>query len=272
MRFHSSARKAGLVVAIAALALSAGCAKKDEGEVQASGVKLVTAGKLTVCTHLPYPPFQSKDASGKIVGFDIDVLDLVAKELGIEQTIIDTPFEGIKSGQDLNTGKCDAAAAGMTITEERQKVMDFSAPYFDATQALLVKTGKPYKSLDDLKGKKLGVQAATTGRDYARKFEKEKGLQLVEFEDLAALQQAVASGQVEAGINDLPVWTEYLKENPGGFVVAAEFDTGEQYGVAVKKDGNPELLKKINEVLAKAKQDGTYNTIYEKWIGKQPTA
>ncbi|CCH17968.1 basic amino acid ABC transporter substrate-binding protein [Micromonospora lupini] len=272
MRVRSAVRQAGLVAAVAALALSAGCAKKDDSEVQASGVKLVEAGKLTVCTHLPYPPFQSKDASGKVTGFDVDVMDLVAKELGVEQTIIDTPFEGIKSGQDLNTGKCDAAAAGMTITAERQKVMNFSDPYFDATQAMLVKTGKTYKTLDDLRGKKVGVQAATTGRDYAKKFEKEKGLQLVEFEDLAAEQQALANGQVEAAVNDLPVWSEYLKKNPGGFQVTAEFDTGEQYGFSVKKDGNPELLKKINETLAKAKQDGSYDAIYEKWIGKRPSA
>ncbi|MGC4806684.1 basic amino acid ABC transporter substrate-binding protein [Micromonospora sp. DT233] len=272
MRFHSAARNAGLIVTIAALAFGAGCAKEDDSEVQANGVRLIQQGKLTVCTHLPYPPFQSKDAAGKVTGFDVELMDLVAKELGVTQEIVDTPFEGIKSGQDLNTGKCDAAAAGMTITEERQKVMNFSAPYFDATQALLVKAGKPYKSLDDLRGRKLGVQAATTGRDYARKFEKEKDLRLVEFEDLAALQQAVANGQVEAAVNDLPVWTEYLRKNPGGFVVAAEFDTGEQYGFSVKKDGNPELLKKINEVLAKARQDGSYDTIYEKWIGKRPSA
>ncbi|MFC0032307.1 basic amino acid ABC transporter substrate-binding protein [Micromonospora chaiyaphumensis] len=272
MTFQSAVRRVGVVVAIAALAASAGCAKKEDGETQASGVKLVEKGKLTVCTHLPYAPFQSKDAGGKVVGFDVDVMDLVAKELGVEQAIVDTPFEGIKSGQDLNTGKCDAAAAGMTITEERQKVMNFSDPYFDATQAMLVKTGKPYKSLDDLRGKKVGVQAATTGRDYAKKLADEKGLQLVEFEDLAAEQQALANGQVEAAINDLPVWTEYIKEHQGGFEVTAEFDTGEQYGFSVKKDGNPELLKKINEVLAKAKQDGTYDTIYEKWIGKKPNA
>jgi polar amino acid transport system substrate-binding protein len=272
VKFRSATRKAGLVVAIAALALSAGCAKKDEGEVQASGVKLVEKSKLTVCTHLPYAPFQSKDASGKVIGFDVDLMDLVAKDLGVEQKIVDTPFEGIRSGQDLNTGKCDVAAAGMTITEERRKVMNFSAPYFNATQSMLVKAGKPYKSLDDLRGKKFGVQAGTTGRDYAKKVEQEKGLQLVEFEDLAAEQQALANGQVEAAINDLPVWTEYIKEHPGGFEVAAEFDTGEQYGYSVKKDSNPELLKKINDVIAKARQDGTYDTIYEKWIGKKPNA
>ncbi|WP_213453467.1 ABC transporter substrate-binding protein [Rhizomonospora bruguierae] len=269
MRLATTVRRAGLVIAIAALALT-GCAKKDQGETQASGVKLVAKGKLTVCTHLPYAPFQSKDTSGKVIGFDIDVMDLVAKELGVEQAIVDTPFEGIKSGQDLNTGKCDAAAAGMTITEDRKKVLDFSDPYFAANQAMLVKAGKPYRSLDDLRGKRVGVQSATTARDYVRQFEKEKGLILVEFEDLAALQQGVANGQVEAGVSDLPVWTEYLKEQPGGFEVTAEFDTGEQYGFAVKKDDNPELLKKINEVLGRARQDGTYHQIYERWIGKAP--
>ncbi|MDG4806974.1 basic amino acid ABC transporter substrate-binding protein [Micromonospora sp. WMMD1120] len=265
-------RIVGLLLGVGALALGAGCAKKDQGEVQGSGVKLIKAGTLTVCTHLPYAPFQSKDARGEVVGFDVDVMELVAKKLGVKQAIVDTPFEGIKSGQDLNTGKCDAAAAGMTITEERQKVMDFSVPYFDATQAMLVKVGKPYRSLDDLRGRKVGVQAATTGRDYARGFEKEKGLQLVEFEDLAAEQQALATGQIEAAINDLPVWAEYIKENPGGFEVAAEFNTGEQYGISVKKGGNPELLRTINEELTRAKQDGTYDTLYEKWIGRKPNA
>ena len=87
---------------------------------------LVKSGVLTTCTHLPYAPFQSKDASGKVVGFDVALIDLVAEKLGVTQEIVDTPFEGIKSGADLNAGKCDVAAAGMTITEERKKVLDFS--------------------------------------------------------------------------------------------------------------------------------------------------
>ncbi len=96
------------------------------------------------------------------------MIDLVAKKLGVEQAIVDTPFEGIKSGQDLSTGKCDIAAAGMTITDERKKAILFSLPYFDATQALLVKSDSTVATLADLKGKKLGAQAATTGLDYAK--------------------------------------------------------------------------------------------------------
>lgn len=252
----------------------AACAKTTTGETTANGVKLIKQGAIVTCTHLPYAPFQSKDAAGKVVGFDVDIINLVAQKIGVTQEIVDTPFEGIKSGQDLNSGKCDVAAAGMTITDARKQVLDFSVPYFDATQALLTATGKPYKTLADLSGQRVATQAATTGEDYVNKQVKEQGLKIevVSFKDLAAQQQALATGQVAAAVNDLPVWTEFIKNNPGNFVVAAEFDTGEQYGFAVKKGGDPELLKTINETITAAKSDGRYNAIYEKWIGKKPTS
>ena len=98
VRFPSAVRQAGLVVAVTALALTAGCAKKDDSEVQASGVKLVKAGKLTVCTHLPYAPFQSNDRAARSSASTSTSIDLVAKKLGVKQAIVDTPFEGIKSG------------------------------------------------------------------------------------------------------------------------------------------------------------------------------
>ena len=268
-RARSSSRRAGLVAAIAALALAAACTRKNQGETRPGGIRLVEKGRLTVCTHVPNPPFQTKDASGNVVGFDIDLMRLVAADLGVEARFVDTPFEGIKSGQDLDTAKCDVGAAGLTITDERKKVVDFSAPYFDATQAMLVESGKSYQSLDDLRGRKVGTQAGTTGRDYARQLAGEKDFTLVEFEDVAALQQALANGQVEAAINDLPVWIEYVEEH-AGFEVAAEFDTGEQYGFAVRKGGNPGLLQEINAVLARAREGGTYAEIYAKWLSRPP--
>lgn len=257
------------IVAIAALSLT-GCGGDDAGSgTKVSGVKLVKDGTLTTCTHLPYAPFQSKKGD-KVVGFDVDLIDLVAKELGVKQEIVDTPFEGIKSGQDLNTGKCDIAAAGMTITDDRKKVIDFSKPYFDATQALLVKTGSGIKTLDDLKGKKLGVQSGTTGKDYIDA-QKLQGVKVLEFEDLATEQQALSTGQINGAVNDLPVWLDYIKGNPGKFEVATQFDTGEQYGFGIKKGGNPKLLETVNKVLDKAKSDGTYIKLYEKWFGQKPT-
>jgi polar amino acid transport system substrate-binding protein len=262
--------RAGILATAAALALTAaGCAKSG-GSTTASGVKLVNPGQLTTCTSLPYAPFQSKEASGKVVGFDVDMVDLVAKKLKVSQKIVDTPFNGIKSGQDLKTGKCDIAAAGMSITPERQQAMDFSAPYFDVTQAMLVKEGAPYKTLADLKNKRVGAQAGTTGLDYVRRNAAQGGYEVVDYPDLGAEYQALATGQVDAAVNDLPVWNDYLKKSPGKFVIAAQFNTGEKYGFALKKGGNPELLKMVNDTIAQAREDGTYAKLHLKWMGTAP--
>jgi polar amino acid transport system substrate-binding protein len=263
--------KAALLAAAVTLAVT-GCAKEDTGTTTASGVPLIKTGALTTCTHLPYAPFQSKDASGKVVGFDVALIDLVATKLGVTQEIVDTPFEGIKSGADLNSGKCDVAAAGMTITDERKKVLDFSEPYFDATQALAVVTGSQVKTLEEFAGKRLGVQGGTTGEDYIKTqvAEKKIDVEVVSYKDLAALQQALATNQVEGAVNDLPVWNEYIKANPGKVAVAAGFDTGEKYGFAVKK-GNAALLKAVDEAITSARSDGTYDKLYATWIGDKPT-
>jgi polar amino acid transport system substrate-binding protein len=260
------------IIALGGLGL-AGCGSSDTPgpATNAAGVALVKDGKLTVCTHLPYAPFQSNDDSGKTVGFDVDLMDLVAKKLGVEQAIVDTPFEGIKSGQDMSTGKCDIAAAGMTITEERQKAILFSDPYFDATQALLVPNGSSFASLAELKGKKLGAQSATTGLDYAKKHQEENGYEVVEFQDLASETQALLTGQVDAAINDLPVWSEVIKQNEGKATIATQFDTGEQYGFGMKL-GNDALKKVVDEALSGAKSDGTYDATFKKWIGEVPKA
>ena len=183
-------------------------------------------------------------------------MDLVAKELGVEQKIVDTPFETIKTGADLNAGKCDVAAAGMTITDERKQSLDFSVPYFDATQALLAKKGSGITSLDSAKGKKVGSQSATTGEDYV----KAAKIDPVSFETSDAELNGLKSGQVDVIIQDLPVVSEWLKDKANAdYEVVANLDTGEQYGFAVKKDGNDDLLKTIDDVITAAKQDGRYD-------------
>ncbi|MEV0372882.1 basic amino acid ABC transporter substrate-binding protein [Streptomyces sp. NPDC050636] len=254
-----------VIAAFAAIAVLAGCSSTKSDGKKSSGLELVSPGTLKTCTHLPYAPFQVKK-DGKVVGFDVDLVDLVAKDLGIKQEIVNTPFEGIETGNSFTIRKCDLAAAGMTITPERDKVMDFSDPYFNATQALLTKKGKPFKKVEDLKGKKLGYQKATTGGIYAK--EHGKGVDLVEFEDLGLLLTAVKSGQVEAGINDNGVLFDYVKQNPDT-EVTAEFKTGEQYGIGIRT-GNDALRKKVNAVLKKAKSDGSYDRIYKKWFGTTP--
>ncbi|GAA2806933.1 basic amino acid ABC transporter substrate-binding protein [Crossiella cryophila] len=250
----------------AALLLAASACGGGGGTTTANGVQLAEAGKIKTCTHLPYEPFQFKEGNN-IVGFDVDLVDLVAKDLGVKQEIVDGPFDTIASGQDLNINKCDVAAAGMTITDTRKQNFDFSSPYFLATQALLVKKGSGVTNLDSLKGKKLGVQADTTGKVYA---EKNTGddVKKVTFEDLGLLLESVKNGSVDAAINDDFVLKDYARKNTDVEMTTA-FNTNENYGIGVRK-GNDALLKKVNEVLAKAKSDGTYATLYEKWFKEKP--
>lgn len=260
-----------LAASVAALTLGAtGCSKSGSS---ASGVNLVHAGQITTCTNLPYPPFQYKDDSGKVVGFDVDLVDLAAKKLGVKQDILQIDFDEIKSGAALNSRKCDVAAAGMTITPDRKKHLDFSKPYFDETLALVVKKNSPVKTLDDVKAKKVkfGVQAGTTSLDMARK----KGLHPLQFKDSGKQLLALQSGRVDAVLQDLPVatgvggWSD-KKSFTSKFKVAAKITTGEKYGYAVAKGKNPKLLKTINDALTKAISDGTWKKLYKKWMRTEP--
>lgn len=256
-----------LFAVLPAIAIFAAGCGDDSGGTAAGGVDLVNDGTLTNCTGLPYKPFEYEEG-GEVIGFDIDIIDLVAKELDVEQEVVDTPFDGIQSGADFNTGKCDLSSAGMTITEERAKNIDFSDPYFDATQALVAKKGSNITDFAGLSGKRLGVQNSTTGQTYAQ--ENAPGVELVVYEDLGLLLTAVETGQVDAGINDNGVLYDWVKEK-SDFEVTNEFDTGEQYGIGARK-GNTALLDVVNKVLADAKSSGEYDTIYEKWFGTQPDA
>ncbi|MFH8985439.1 ABC transporter substrate-binding protein [Streptomyces varsoviensis] len=254
-----------LAATTAALALLVGCTSTKVSGSDGSELSLVEKGKLKTCTHLPYEPFQVRK-NNKIVGFDVDLVDLVAEDLKVKQEIVDTPFEGIQTGEDLNTRKCDIAAAGMTITPVREKNLDFSDSYFEATQALLAKKGAPYRSLADLKGKRLGVQQGTTGEVYGRKHA--PGATKVQFEDLALLLTNLKTGQLDAVVHDNGVLLDYAKKNPE-LAVAAEFRTGEQYGFGVQT-GNDALREEVNKVLKKAKADGRYDRIYRKWFSAAP--
>jgi polar amino acid transport system substrate-binding protein len=256
-----------LVPALALVLAGCGDDGGDGGGTATGGVELVNEGQLTNCTGLPYKPFEYEE-NGKVIGFDIDLIDLVAKKLGVTQEVVDTPFDGIQSGADFNSGKCDISSAGMTITEERKQNIDFSDPYFDATQALVAKKGSGIEDITDLAGKNLGAQNTTTGLDYAN--EHATGANVVNFEDLGLLLTAVESGQVDAGINDNGVLYDWVKEKTD-FEVVKEFDTGEQYGMGIRK-GNTALAKVVNEVLADAKSSGEYDRIYEKWFGTKPAA
>ncbi|MES1949505.1 putative amino acid ABC transporter substrate-binding protein [Salinisphaera sp. S4-8] len=256
------------VVGLLAAAIS-GCSQ-DEGAT-VDGIHLVTADALTVCTHIPYKPFQFTDDSGEVVGFDVDLVDLLAQDLGVDTKVVSVDWNQITSGAVLAAGKCDLAMGGATITPKRQEVVLFSAPYFNATQALLVKKDSGYEGLEDLDGKRLGTQTDTTGAIYADKHAEEYGYTTVVFDDLALETTAVSAGKVDAAINDNGPLYQYAADNPET-EIAAEFDTGERYGFLAKKDDEnaKKLIERLNAVIAKAKEDGRYDEIFKKWFGQVP--
>lgn len=242
-----------------------------DAEIAAAKATLADSSTLTVCTSLPYQPFEVDDGSGNVIGFDMDFMDKVAKSLGVTRKVIDAKFDGIQSGQAMAAKTCDIAAAAMTINANRQKALTFSDPYYDASQGLMTTTGSGIKSLADMKGKKLGAQTGTTGLTYANANAAKNGYTVVEYEKITDEEQALASGQADAVIQDLPALNEYAKANASTVAVVTSFNTGEQYGFGMAL-GNTALAKIANYAIASSKADGSYAASYKKWIGTAPTS
>jgi polar amino acid transport system substrate-binding protein len=264
---RASALAAAALMSTTALAACGSGNGDSPAATNSSGVTTITQGKLKACTHLSYKPFEFKDGS-KVVGFDVDLMDLVAKKLGLEQEVVDIEFATITSGAAFAAKKCDAGFGATTINDKRKKAVLFSDPYFDSTAALIAKKDSGITDLASLKGKKLGVQTDTTGQEFGEKEKAANGFTPVVFDDLPTQLAAVLSGRVDAAINDNGPLLDYVKDNPTTAVVK-EFDTGEQYGLMFKlNDANGTKLAELtNEVLKTAHSDGTYNAIYKKWFG-----
>ncbi|WP_347350298.1 transporter substrate-binding domain-containing protein [Intrasporangium sp.] len=269
------ARSAALV-GLAALALAA-CGSSSSGDNGAAanptgGPVLVSPGSLTVCTHLSYKPFEFKDDSGNVVGFDMDLANAAAKQLGATDVkIVDIEFASITSGAVFAAKKCDIAMGAITITDKRKQTVNFSLPYFNATQALLTKKDSGVADLASLKGKKVGVQTDTTGQIYAEKNKDANGYEMIIFDDLPTQLAGLQSGRVDAIINDNGPLLNFAQSN-AGFQVVKEFDTGEQYGfVGQKNDANADkIMAGFNDALKKMVADGSYKASYKKWFGSEP--
>ncbi|MFM6848720.1 MAG: ABC transporter substrate-binding protein [Terrabacter sp.] len=264
------------VVSATSLALAACGSSSNSGGSSGSnpsgGPQLVSSDALTVCTHLSYKPFEFKDSSGNVVGFDMDLAQNAAKQLGQSKvTIVDIDFASQTSGAVFAAKKCDMAMGAVTINDKRKQSVAFSAPYFSATQALLAKKSAGITDLSSLKGKKLGVQTDTTGQAYGDKNKDANGYETVVFDDLPTEIAGVQSGRVDAAINDNGPLLDFTKSNPD-FAVVKEFDTGEQYGFLFQKD-NPNAAKikdAFNAALKKSIADGSYKASYKKWFGSEP--
>jgi polar amino acid transport system substrate-binding protein len=260
---------AGLALVAAATLALAGCAGgTDAGSGEpAAGEEfdLVESGTLTVCSDVPYPPFEIEDPSSETgySGFDIDLLDAVAKKLDLKLSVQDVGFDALQSGTTLAAGTCDVGASAMTINDERKANIDFSDPYVDSMQSLLVRTDSGIDSIDDLAGKNVGVQQGTTGETYAQ--ENAEGAELVQYPSDGELWPAMQSGQIDAILQDQPV--NYVHEqDDSAYKIVETYETDESYGFAFAKDEKKELLEAVNEALQEIRDSGEYQEIFDKYL------
>jgi ABC-type amino acid transport/signal transduction systems, periplasmic component/domain len=229
--------------------------------------KLVTPGTLTVCSDVPYKPFEFEDATSPsgYTGFDIEVVDAIAKKLGLTLKVVVTNFDALQSGTALAADSCDLAASAMTITDERKQNLDFADAYYDSLQSLLVKADSGIANLAGTSGKRIGVQKGSTGKSYATK-NAPKDVTLVDFADDGKMFTALQAGQVDALLQDQPVNHQHEVDD-STYKIVETYNTNEQYGFALAKGAKPELLAAINEQLTALRADGTYDTIYKKYFG-----
>lgn len=231
--------------------------------VPAAELELVTAGTLTVCTDQPYPPMEFVDESGNYTGFDMELMEAIAEELGLAMTVNEPGWDAITGGLAFTAGECDVAAASITITPERAMEIDFSTPYFTAEQSLLVRADSGITNLADAVGREIAVQTGTTGHFYIRD-EGPAGVVIVEFPDASGPYLALEANDVDGFMTDLIANQDYADGSNGVFVIVETFATDEEYGLATKD--TPNLLAAINAALAKFRSDGTYDAIFDKWF------
>lgn len=221
--------------------------------------------KLTVGSDIPYPPFEQKEKGGSgYTGFDVNLMEAIGEEIGREPEFIDSSFETIF--RDVAQGKFEAVMSAATITEEREKVVAFSLPYYLSEQAILVKEGSSITGLADLKGKVVAAQQGTTGLELGK--EKAEAKELRPYPEGPDAVNALKAGTVEAVIIDAPVAKQQAEEL-GGIEIVEKVPTEETYGIAASKE-DTELVEEINEGLKKTIEDGSYAKVYEKWFKEAP--
>jgi polar amino acid transport system substrate-binding protein len=267
-----SGRKGSLLVLVMLVALvAAGCGSDEPTDTgaQGGGTKvsgLVTDGTLTVGTELPAPPFWiGEDYDSLTGGFEVDLAKELAKRLGLATTkFVEMPFTGLVAGQQC---PCDINFSQVTITPDRAKVVQFTEPYFDANQGILVKKGTKVGSLEEARNLKWGAQLNTTGAAFIEDKIKPATEARV-FDRTVDAFTALGAGQIQAVLLDTPIVLGAVKEKqvPDGEVVG-QFKTGEQYGAVVNK-GSPNL-NAFNTVIKTLKSEGFIDQLLQKYFSDQ---
>lgn len=248
----------GLMIAV--LVTTSGCTDKNAGANS-------TQKTYVVGTEPYFPPFEyaEENNSKNIVGFDVDLINAIAADQGFNVQWKDLEFDALIPA--LQSGQIDMIASGMTITEEREKAVDFTEPYINAGLALAVAvSNEEIKGVDDLQGKVAAVQQGSTGSHEAEKLKAEGKIgDIVYLAHVNDIILNIQNGRADFTINDLPVTQAFMSQNPGVIKIVDDELTSDSYGFAVKS-GNTELLTMLNQGLENVKQDGTYDQIMAKYF------
>ncbi|HEX6165466.1 MAG TPA: ABC transporter substrate-binding protein [Acidimicrobiales bacterium] len=242
----------------------------DAAEPAAGDVSIspVTDDTLTVVTSLPAPGFWNGDDPSAITGgYEYDIAVALQERLGLSDLKVNNvSFDQLVAGQ---VGDFDVALSQVTITDERREVVDFTEPYFESDQGVLVMAGTEVATVEDAKALQWGVQSGTTGADYiAETLQPEQEAQV--FQDLSAGFAALEAGQVDAFMMDTAIVLSQASESGGAEEVVAQFKTGEQYGGILPKGS--ENADAINTILEELDADGSLSDFATEWLGGDPSA
>lgn len=237
------------------MTMFAGCGQKSY---------LVEKGKLIMSTNAAFPPYEMTTDDGGFAGIDVEIAQAIADKLGLELVIDDMDFDSALLA--VQQGKSDIVMAGVSVTADRQKVMEFSTSYATGIQVVIVKEGSDV-TMDNLGEKMIGTQRGTTGYIYASDTPENGGYgedHVVAYDNGASAVQALMNGQVDCVIIDKAPAQEYVKANAGLTLLEGSW-VEEQYAIGIDK-GNTELLEKVNKALAELTADGTIQKIIDKYI------
>ena len=260
---------AGLSVAALALTACGGSSSSTASSVASSAaassaaaaeLTTVEAGKLTMATNAAFPPYEMTTDAGDFEGIDIETAQAIADKLGLELQIDDMDFDAALLS--VQQGKADIVMAGVTVTDERKNVMDFSDSYATGIQSIIVPEGSDIASPDDLAGKKIGTQRGTTGYIYCSDDFGDDAV--VAYDDGLTAVQALNNGQVDAVVIDNAPAQEFVAANPGLVILDTSY-AEEDYAIGMAK-GNTALEDAVNAALKELKADGTLQSIVDKYI------
>ena len=245
--------------AAASSVASSAAASSEAASAAATELTTVEAGKLTMATNAAFPPYEMTTDAGEFEGIDIETAQAIADKLGLELQIDDMDFDAALLS--VQQGKADIVMAGVTVTDERKAVMDFSDSYATGIQSIIVPEGSDIASPDDLAGKKIGTQRGTTGSIYCSDDFGDESV--VAYDDGLTAVQALNNGQVDAVVIDNAPAKEFVAANPGLVILDTSY-AEEDYAIGVAKGSS--LKDAVNAALEELKADGTLQSIVDKYI------